>query len=163
MNTKPVHIRVITQCSEHVWVFIGLFSPLSKLAFMLIDQEFEGNQCWENNRKCLSFPKASYVTLILRGGIFLRLLHLSAVCLKALSVQCSGPFRIANSYNPPNAPLQRLPTLCIPETGQAHGLHMAAHNTHNYNKLYLGSSFHMFDAHCEPWPFACITCMQMYT
>lgn len=60
-------------------LFIGLFSPFPELAFVLIDQGFGDDQCCENNRKRLSFTQVSYVTLILRGGIFLRSLHLSAV------------------------------------------------------------------------------------
>lgn len=169
---QSVHRRVIThiQYSVHVWVLIG-FRCLLKLAFMLIDLGFEDYQSWENNRKCLSFPEGSCVTLILSGVIFLRLLHLSAVWLKALSVRSSGPFRVAKASltHPP-------PPKCPPteaaysvhsrnrsSTRPPHGSTALPRNTHHYNKLYLANSVHTFDAHCEPWPFACITCMQMCT
>lgn len=65
---KSVYINVIIQYSVHRWVYIGLFSPLTKLPFMLIDQGIGDHQCCENNRKCLSFSKASYVTEMREEG-----------------------------------------------------------------------------------------------
>lgn len=135
---------------------------------MLIDQGFGDYQCWENNRKRLSFPKASYVTLVLREGssyacsIFLlsdwRLYQCNAVACSELLKPPSQP-----PYLPPTETAYSVHSKNRSSTRPPHGSTALPHNTHNYNKLDLGNSFRTFDANCDPWPFAYITCMQMCT